>query len=83
MKFSVNKRTVLFKVKGIIQNPTRIYFTGTQEFIAPNYSNYGYAYVSPRALKAQLNYQVPYNIVEIKGNHHNMRKATETILEKD
>ncbi|MDK7227659.1 ABC transporter permease, partial [Lactobacillus iners] len=23
LKFSVNKRTVLFKVKGIIQNPTR------------------------------------------------------------
>ena len=82
LKFSVNKRTVLFKVKGIVQNPTRIYFTGTPEFIAPNYSNYGYAYISPHALKAQLNYHGPNNIVEIKGNHHNMRKAIETIFGK-
>lgn len=82
LKFSVNKRTVLFKVKGIVQNPTRIYFTGTPEFIAPNYSNYGYAYISPHALKAQLNYHGPNNIVEIKGKHHNMRKAIETIFGK-
>lgn len=82
LKFSVNKQTVRFKVKGIIQNPTRIYFTGTPEFIAPNYSEYGYAYISPRALKAQLSYQGPYNIVEIKGDHHNMRQETETIFGK-
>ena len=82
LRFSVNKQSVLLKVKGIIQTPTHIYFTGTQEFIAPNYSNYGYAYISPRALKVQLNYQGPYNIVEIKGNHHNMRKETEIIFGK-
>lgn len=82
LKVSINNQTVFFKVKGIIQSPTRIYFTGTQEFIAPNYSNYGYAYISPRALKKQLDYQGPYNIVEIKGKHHSMRKSTEAIFNR-
>ena len=68
------------KVKGIIQSPSRIYFTGTQEFIAPNYANYGYAYVSPKALKKVFNYRGPQNIVEIDGKHKNFRKEIEKIF---
>ncbi len=49
-----NSNKVNLKVKGIIQSPNHIYFTGTQDFIAPNYSNYGYAYVSPNTLYGKL-----------------------------
>lgn len=74
-----NKKIVL-KVKGIVQSPSRIYFTGTQEFIAPNYSNYGYAYVSPKTLRKSFNYVGPQNIIEIDGKHKNLRKEIEKIF---
>lgn len=68
------------KVRGIIQSPSRIYFTGTQEFIAPNYTNYGYAYVSPKTLRKAFNYKGPQNIVELDGKHKNLRKEIEKIF---
>ncbi|QQP29458.1 ABC transporter permease [Lactobacillus ultunensis] len=75
----VNKKLHL-KVRGIIQSPSRIYFTGTQEFIAPNYTNYGYAYVSPKTLRKAFNYKGPQNIIEIDGKHKNLRKEIEKIF---
>ncbi|MYY39005.1 ABC transporter permease [Ligilactobacillus salivarius] len=77
-----NSNKVNLKVKGIIQSPNHIYFTGTQDFIAPNYSNYGYAYVSPNTLYGKLGYQEQQNIVEITGKHTNFRQVSEKIFGK-
>ncbi|MDF7682202.1 FtsX-like permease family protein [Lactobacillus sp. ESL0679] len=80
LRLTINNQSKNFKIKGIVQSPEHIYFTGTQEFIAPNYSNYGYAYISPKALTEYLSYHAPYNIMEIKGNKNNMRRNIERIF---
>ncbi|MDF7669191.1 ABC transporter permease [Lactobacillus sp. ESL0703] len=80
LKLTIGNQSKIFKIKGIVQNPSHIYFTGTQEFIAPNYSNYGYAYISPAALTNYLNYRGPYNVMEIKGNQNKMRRDIERIF---
>lgn len=73
-------QTVRLKIRGIVQSVSRIYFNGTQEYIAPNYSNYGYAYVSPQTLTNEFHYAGGNNLIEIRGNHHQMRKAVEKIF---
>lgn len=71
------EQAVKLKITGIVQSSDRIYFTGTQEYIAPNYDNYAYAYISNQTLRTQFHYQGPQNIVEIRGNHSHMRSAIE------
>lgn len=80
LKLSLNAKSVSLPIKGIIQSPNRIYFTGTQEFIAPNYNNYGYALITPRTLTSAFGYQ-DHNILEIKGTHQRMRHQIEKILQ--
>ncbi len=68
------------KVSGIIQSADRIYFTGTAEFIAPNYANYGYGLISEKTLKNKFHYQGLPTIIEVKGADKTLRKKAEKIL---
>mgnify|MGYP000925082375 CR=1 FL=1 len=68
------------KVLGIVQSADRIYFTGTLEYIAPNYSNYGYGYISENTLKNCMKYQGGANVLEIYGNNKELRNMAEDIL---
>lgn len=80
LKLTLDSKSVSLSIKGIIQSPNRIYFTGTQEFIAPNYANYGYALIAPRTLTSIFGDQ-GHNILEIKGTHQQMRHQIERILQ--
>lgn len=68
------------QVLGIVQSAERIYFTGTLEFIAPNYSDYGYGYISEKTLRNCVGYQGMPNILEIYGNNNEVRELSEDIL---
>lgn len=67
-------------VLGILQSADRIYFTGTLEFMAPNYPNYGYGYISEEAIKSKLNYQGSPNTLEVYGENEELREKVEAIL---
>ncbi|UQS81992.1 FtsX-like permease family protein [Bombilactobacillus folatiphilus] len=82
LQISYLSRHFSLKIRGIVQSSERIYFTGTREFIAPNYSNYGYAYISPQTLAQQVNYHGPQNVLTIKGYHPQMRHQVEKILQQ-
>lgn len=73
-------QTIRLKIRGIVQSASRLYFTGTQEYIAPNYANYGYAYVSPQTLTKEFNYRGGPNLIEIRGHHQQMRQTVEHIF---
>ena len=68
------------KVLGIIQSADRIYFTGASEFMAPNYSNYGYGYITEEAIRSNFEYQGLPNILEIYGHNEKIREKAEDIL---
>lgn len=71
------------EILGIVQSADRIYYTGTEEYIAPNYSNYGYGYISNTLLKNTFNYQGLPNIIEIdykEGTDEDIRETIENIL---
>lgn len=78
----VNKQLVKLKVLGIIQSADQIYFTGTADFIAPNYKNYGYGLISKHTLKEKLHYVGAPNLLEIKGKSQKVRTEAEMILGK-
>lgn len=72
------KRTV--KIIGTLQSADRIYFTGTLEFLAPNYSDYGYGYISEKTLKDIFEYQGLPNVLEVYGENTELREKAEDIL---
>ena len=67
-------------IKGIIQSAERIYYTGSQEFIAPDYQKYGYGIISELTLKETFNYRGQPNIVEMKTSKKDSRKEIEALL---
>ncbi len=68
------------KVIGTLQSADRIYFTGTLEFLAPNYSDYGYGYISEKTLKDILEYRGMSNVLEVYGEDTALREKVEDIL---
>lgn len=68
------------KVAGLIQSAERIYYTGTLEFIAPNYADYGYGLISEDTLRETIGYPGPDNILEIRGSNDSIREELEGIL---
>lgn len=67
-------------IKGLIQSADRIYYTGTAEFITPNYKNYGYGIVSKDVLTEKLKYQGLPNLLELENTKDDMRSEIENIL---
>lgn len=74
------EQEVALEVKGLIQSPERIYYTGTQEFIAPNYSNYGYGVISKKTLQDIFHYQGFPNVIEMTNSKRDLRRDIEGIL---
>lgn len=70
------------EISGLIQSPEKIYYTGSQEFIAPSYKDYGYGFVSEATMKENLNYLGLPNLIEFKGEYKDYRKEFESILGK-
>lgn len=77
----LGKKTDL-EICGLIQSPEKIYYTGTQEFIAPSYKDYGYGFVSDATMKKDLYYSGSPNLIEFKGKDKDYRKEFESILGK-
>lgn len=80
IKITYENITATVDVLGIIQSADRIYFTGSLEFIAPNYSNYGYGVITEDTLKEYFQYRGPANLIEVNGTNENIRENIENIL---
>lgn len=80
--FSVkyNEKQISLKVYGLIQSADKIYFTGSLEFLAPNYENYGYGVVSEKTISTEIDYKGTYNLVEIYSENNDYREQLEEIL---
>ncbi|WP_231195832.1 hypothetical protein [Streptococcus equi] len=65
---------------GLVQSADRIYFTGSLEYIAPNYDNYAYGYISKKSLAKLLQTQLPDNMVDIYASSDDLRDDIENIL---
>ncbi|HCN75047.1 ABC transporter permease [Pseudolactococcus plantarum] len=79
-RFSFQGKDVFLTVLGLVQSADRIYFTGTEEFISPNHSDYGYGYLSQPTLIEDLGYQGKANMLELKGQPKQIREKLSTIL---
>ncbi|RVU71148.1 MULTISPECIES: ABC transporter permease [Lactobacillus] len=77
-----NHVKVKYPVKGIIQSASKIFFTGSQDYIAPNHSKYGYAYLPEVYLKKSFPNIISTNFVTLSGHHANMRQRIEQIFGK-
>jgi putative ABC transport system permease protein len=82
IELTFRKQKSSLEVKGLIQSPERIYYTGTQEFIAPNYSNYGYGVITTKALQEKFHYKELPNVVEMTSADNDLRKDVEDVLGK-
>ncbi|MFC3932253.1 ABC transporter permease [Streptococcus dentapri] len=80
LKITLSGKTVNVKIVGLVQSADRIYFTGSLEYIAPNYNDYAYGYISKKTLNKLLNTQVPSNLVEIYSSNTDIRDEIEDIL---
>lgn len=67
-------------VLGFIQSADKIYYTGSLEFIAPSYADYGYGIVSEKTLEKYFSYSGNYNLLEIYGSNKDLRQEVESIL---
>lgn len=73
-------KTANVKILGFVQSADRIYFTGSLEYIAPNYNNYAYGYISKNTMDKLLSTQIPSNLVEIYSSNADIRDEIEDIL---
>ncbi|SJZ68708.1 putative ABC transport system permease protein [Pilibacter termitis] len=73
-------KDVDLEIIGFVQSADKIYYTGTAEFIAPNYRNYGYGYISENTMKTAFDYNGLPNVVEIVGENPKMREKLEQQL---
>ena len=69
-----------FVICGLIQSSEKIYYTGMQEFIAPNYKDYGYGIVSNKAIKGIDSTINLHKIIEFTGKNKDYRKNFEDIF---
>ncbi|MEZ7536506.1 ABC transporter permease [Streptococcus salivarius] len=80
LKITLAGKTANVKILGFVQSADRIYFTGSLEYIAPNYNNYAYGYISKNTMDKLLGTQVPSNLVEIYSSNADIRDEIEDIL---
>ena len=80
IQLKYREHQVKLNVKGFIQSPEKIYYTGIQEFIAPNYSDYGYGIISQRTLQQNFQYRGPSNVIGMRNAKNDIRKNIESIL---
>ena len=80
LKITLAGKTANVKILGFVQSADRIYFTGSLEYIAPNYNNYAYGYISKNTMDKLLGTQVPSNLEEIYSSNADIRDEIEDIL---
>lgn len=80
LKITLAGKTANVKILGFVQSANRIYFTGSLEYIAPNYNNYAYGYISKNTMDKLLGTQIPSNLVEIYSSNADIRDEIEDIL---
>lgn len=80
LKITLAGKTANVKILGFVQSADRIYFTGSLEYIAPNYNNYAYGYISKNTMDKLLGTRVPSNLVEIYSSNADIRDEIEDIL---
>lgn len=80
LKITLAGKTANVKILGFVQSADRIYFTGSLEYIAPNYNNYAYGYISKNAMDKLLGTQIPSNLVDIYSSNADIRDEIEDIL---
>ena len=80
LNITLSGRTANVEIVGLVQSADRIYFTGSVEYIAPNYNDYAYGYIAERTLNKLLNTQVSNNLIEIYSSNTDIRDEIENIL---
>jgi len=68
------------EILGIIQSPTRMYFTGTPDFIGPNARLHGYGIISEQVLSEKLQFSGLPNLIEIRGIENHVRHVAPDLL---
>ncbi|MDD9149924.1 FtsX-like permease family protein [Sporolactobacillus sp. CQH2019] len=78
---SYNQRMIILKIIGLIRSPSRIYYTGTNDFVAPNYRSYGFGTITQQTLKNDFHYLGQANLLEISdSNNQKIREEVPKIL---
>lgn len=80
ISLTISGRSFSVTLAGLVQSADRIYFTGSLEYIAPNYDNYAYGYISKKSLAKFLHTQLPDNMVDIYASSDDIRDDIENIL---
>ena len=80
IKLTILGQTTKTKINGFVQSADRIYFTGSMEYIAPNYAKYAYGYISPKTLKKLSKGILSQNRLEIYTSKKDLRDEIEKIL---
>lgn len=75
-----NNHKARFRIKGLVQSAEHIFYTGSSDYIAPNYKRYGYAYTSQDALTSFLGHPLMVNRIQIKGQATHLRSKVEEIM---
>lgn len=76
----INNQSVQLKLLGSIQSAERMYYTGTTDFIAPNYANYGYGLISNKTLALKFGYQGAPNVLVLKNSPTKIQPQIISIL---
>lgn len=72
--------SISLEVRGIIQSPARIHFTGTMDFVAPQADLFGYGVIAQGSLEIMLNHTPLPNLIEIRGGEENVRRTASDLL---
>lgn len=80
IKLDISQKTTSVTILGFVQSADRIYFAGSLEYIAPNYKDYAYGYISEKSLANLMHAKLPANLIEIYSDRDDIRKELEDIL---
>ena len=80
IKITILNKEVSLEIVGLVQSAERIYFAGNLEYIAPNYKDYAYGYVTEETLKNITGTPLSPNLLEIYSKENDIRDDIEDIL---
>ncbi|KPG69749.1 ABC transporter permease [Enterococcus sp. RIT-PI-f] len=80
LRVMLGNREVVLVVEGFILSTDKIYFTGTQEFIAPNNEEVGYGLISLATWEETLDLSGLPGVIEIIGDSEDVRLSAESIM---
>ncbi|WP_373193575.1 ABC transporter permease [Enterococcus sp. RIT-PI-f] len=80
LRIMVDGREIELTIAGMILTTDKLFFTGTQEYIAPDPQRYGYGILSEATLEMMLETSVLPNVVEVSGTSSRLRTEIESIM---